>query len=177
MDSSCPLSNSKKLLESFPRDIFSFQDISKGRCEGSFTFYVDKILKFFDPSLPLCRHCLLSRQFIYWSIFTCVDIWRPPPSLLSVYLHSEWPHIDDPFVEEEEKIVCTLYFKLFDKLALSSGDFLWCHNTTLQRKTYNQDRSKILFLLSRKPKSESFGIVLQVLAIIGLRNKIHTSNL
>ena len=37
-------------------------------CLGSFIFYVDKILRFFDPSLPLLR------QFIYWDLFTCVDI-------------------------------------------------------------------------------------------------------
>ena len=52
---------------------------------GSFTSYVDRFLGFFDPSLPP------RRQFIYWSLFTRVDIWKTPPSLSPVYVDCEWP--------------------------------------------------------------------------------------
>ena len=57
------------------------------RAKGSFTFYVDRNLGFFDPSLPPCR------QFIYWGLFTRLDIWKTPPSLSSVYVDCERPLI------------------------------------------------------------------------------------
>ena len=53
--------------------------------EGSFTFYVDRILGFFDPYLPPCR------QFIQQCLFTCIDISITPTYLSSVYVDCERP--------------------------------------------------------------------------------------
>ena len=55
---------------------------------GLFTFYVEKILGFFDPSLSL------RRQFIYWGLYTSADFWETPPSLSLVYVECESPLIE-----------------------------------------------------------------------------------
>ena len=50
--------------------------ISKGSCNN----YIDRFLAFFDHLPTSCR------QFIYWGLFTCVDIWLTihPPCLVYI---------------------------------------------------------------------------------------------
>ena len=50
---------------------------------GAFTIYVDQFSEFSDPSLPI------GRPFIYWGLFSKVDIWLTPPSLSRVYVDYE----------------------------------------------------------------------------------------
>ena len=53
--------------------------------KGVFTIYVDQFSEFLDPSLPI------GRPFIYWGLFSKVDIWLTPPSLSGVYVDCECP--------------------------------------------------------------------------------------
>ena len=52
---------------------------------GAFTIYVDQFSKFLDPSLPI------GRPFIYWGLFSKVDICLTPPSLSLVYVDCKCP--------------------------------------------------------------------------------------
>ena len=53
--------------------------------KGAFTFYVDKILRIFDPSLSV------DSLFIE-GLCTCADIWKTPPFLSFIYAECESPH-------------------------------------------------------------------------------------
>ena len=62
--------------------------------KGTFTFYNDIILEFFDPLPPSLYSVFIEAYlFIYWSLFTYVDIWTPPSFIPSVYVCCEWPLI------------------------------------------------------------------------------------
>ena len=55
--------------------------------QGAFTIYIDQFSEFLDPSLPI------GRPFIYWGLFSKVDIRLTPPSLSLVYVECECPHM------------------------------------------------------------------------------------
>ena len=71
----CPFDNHLNRIHWFP-------------AKGTFTFYVDNILRFFVPSLPI------RRQIIWWSLSTCVDTWLTPPSLSYVYVRCGSPPVN-----------------------------------------------------------------------------------
>ena len=77
LDLSCPLSHSKELIKSFPRNIFSFQDISEGRCDtfkvchGKFLHH----LKVFDFFYRNSVGCLLVYDVCNRESFTHIPTW------------------------------------------------------------------------------------------------------
>ena len=64
----------------------------------AFTIYVDQFSKFLNPSLPI------GRSFIYWGLFSNVDIWLTPPFLSLVYVEFESPQarLDGPIAPQRD---------------------------------------------------------------------------
>ena len=60
------------------KDFFDKHFLLSFLLKGAFTIYVDQFSEILDPSLPI------GRSFIYWGLFSKVDIWlTPSPYLLS----------------------------------------------------------------------------------------------
>ena len=95
---------------------------------GVFTFYIYKILRIFDPSLPLCR------QFNYRGLCICLDIWKIPPSLSFVFIECERPLSIVQEVKAAEKIKVLAAIELKKSRSEEGGtDFL--SKTTITSST------------------------------------------